>query len=80
MPTDETYKWQIWCVTEQAYVYIWNTIQPTSCPNDVPGETAHTINVDSISIVETMHSSDVVIKDSEVNLHVEQKGFLDLSG
>jgi len=42
------YKYRIYCISEAQNVYEWNTTQPTTCPND----TAHTINPNSISIVD----------------------------
>ena len=47
----DKYLFRIWCETEQAYVYTstWATEEPTECPNDAE----HTINTDSIAIVQT---------------------------
>lgn len=42
------YKYRIYCITEGQNVYEWNTVEPTTCPNN----TAHTINPNSISIVD----------------------------
>jgi hypothetical protein len=42
------YNYRIYCITEGKNVYEWNTAAPTTCPNN----TAHTINPNSISIVD----------------------------
>lgn len=53
------YKYSIYCETEEATVYTWAESEPTTCPNN----TAHTIDTDSISIVETMADDLVGLKD-----------------
>ena len=42
------YKYRIYCETEQTYVYTWAETEPTTCPNNP----AHTINTDTIVIVD----------------------------
>ena len=41
-------RYRIWCQTEAAYVYVWAESEPTLCPTD----SGHTIDADSIAIVE----------------------------
>ena len=50
--------YRIYCNTETAYVSKWGTEEPTVCPND-PG---HSINTDSITVVESIapHETTVV--------------------
>jgi hypothetical protein len=36
------YYWEVWCETEQAWVAVWNTEEPTVCPNN----NGHTITSD----------------------------------
>ena len=56
-------QWRIYCNTESTWVYnyldISNTTGPTTCPND----TAHTVNIDSVSIVNTISENTVTIKE-----------------
>ena len=42
------YHWRFFCETENTYVYKWDTVAPTKCPND----TTDTIDTNSITIVE----------------------------
>ena len=55
------YQYRIYCITE-GHVYEWNTIEPTTCPNN----TAHTINPNSISIVDQISSNEVKIQQESV--------------
>jgi hypothetical protein len=57
-PDATVYKYRIYCVTEAQNVYAWNATPPTTCPNN----TAHTINANSISIVDQRASNIVKIK------------------
>jgi len=41
-------KYRIYCVTEATQVFVWADSEPTECPNDA----GHTIDSDSIAIVE----------------------------
>lgn len=50
------------CVTEGVDVYVWGEALPTLCPND----SAHTINADSITIVETVSPTDVTVLNQQV--------------
>ena len=84
MATEEVYKYQIYCFTEAKNVYIWDTEEPTSCPNDIPEETAHNINTETITIIETIRTGDVNITgvdiDGDTNLPTQTHGFQDLTG
>jgi len=84
MATEEIYKWQIYCITEEKNVYEWGATTPTSCPNDTPGETAHTINTETIAIVETLKNSDVTITGVDIDgvdhIRAQPNGFRDLTG
>jgi len=44
------YKYEIYCETEEANVYTWAETTPTKCPNNDD----HTIDTESISIVQTL--------------------------
>lgn len=59
---DIVYKYRIYCVTESQNVYEWNTAAPTTCPNN----TAHTINPNSISVVDQRSPAIVSIKQESV--------------
>jgi hypothetical protein len=41
-------RYRIWCETEATEVYVWDNSEPTECPNDA----GHTIDSDSITIIE----------------------------
>jgi len=41
-------KYRLWCVTEAKMVYVWSPTVPTVCPNNA----AHTIDEDSITLLE----------------------------
>jgi len=53
-------KYQIYCQTEALWVTTWNTTPPTVCPNN-PG---HTVTLSSVSIIDSLSSSDITFKDS----------------
>ena len=42
-------RYRVWCITENAYQYIWDVIPPTACIHD-PG---HVLDPNSITIVDT---------------------------
>jgi len=44
----DVFKYRIYCITESQYVYSWAEEEPTTCPNN----TEHTIDANSITIVE----------------------------
>ena len=49
----ELSRYRIRCLTESAYVYSWDNVEPTVCPNDA----GHNIDSTTIVIVETKHST-----------------------
>lgn len=62
-PSDVTINYyRIYCITEAQNVYEWNTISPTTCPNN----TAHIINPNSISIVNQRAPSVTTIQQETV--------------
>lgn len=60
--TPPVYKYRIYCVTEGQNVYEWAESTPTTCPNN----TAHTINPNSISIIQQLASNAVKIQMEDV--------------
>jgi len=63
---EEVNKYRIYCTTEAGYVCMWGTEEPTTCPND----TGHTIDTNSITIVQTI-STDVVLVDEHTEGYFE---------
>ncbi len=59
------YNYQIYCVTEAQYVYEWSETLPTTCPNN----TAHTIDTNSITIVETLGVPRVLVDNNVVGYY-----------
>jgi hypothetical protein len=66
-------KYSIYCNTEAATVHVWAESEPTVCPNN----NGHTIDTESISIVDTVKSNfvelDQVAKTSDNFLQVAQQ-------
>lgn len=55
------FKYRVYCNTEDKYEYIWNDILPTICPSNV----AHTIDTNTISIIDTLETNSVnIIQES----------------
>ncbi len=50
-------QYKIYCNTESTYVTGWGTIAPTTCYNN----TGHTVNTNSVQIINTVQSNEVVI-------------------
>ena len=48
-------RYRYYCSTESNFVYKWDTSKPTSCINNI----AHTIDSNSVSIIDTVASSEV---------------------
>jgi hypothetical protein len=48
-------KYRFFCITEDILKYVWGTSEPTECPDD-PG---HSINTDSITIIEKENLADL---------------------
>lgn len=49
------YKHRLYCQSESANVYTWSTSTPTTCPNN----NTHTIDVNSITVVDSVCENDV---------------------
>lgn len=56
----EVNKYRVWCDTESAYVYTWDTVEPTTCPNN----NGHTINSSLTTITETVSTSTVTAEEN----------------
>ena len=52
-------KYKIFCVTENTFVEGWGDTEPTTCYNN----TSHTVNLNSIQLVESVSRSEVRIKE-----------------
>lgn len=77
--SDTVYKYRMFCVTENAWVYNYGLTDPTTCINN----TSHTINTGSISIIDTVSSQDIYITNNysdtfESSRMVQQNLVLDL--
>ena len=53
------YKYRIHCVTDNTQEFIWSESTPTACPTN----TAHTIDTDSIVIIETREQNVFEVKE-----------------
>lgn len=56
-------QYRYYCTTESNLVYKWDTATPTTCPNDA----AHTIDATSMTIVDTVKSSEVEVSNLLTN-------------
>lgn len=59
MSTNSVSQWRIYCNTESAWVYSWETAAPTTCNND----TGHTVNSNSAQIVDTINKQMVEVQN-----------------
>lgn len=57
-------KYRIYCITEAIWVEAWGTTGPTLCTNN----TSHTVNLDSVQIVETISNQNVEIVNTYTDL------------
>jgi hypothetical protein len=57
--TTDVNKYRVWCETESAYVYTWDTVEPTVCPTD----SGHTINTSLNTVVETVGTTTVTASE-----------------
>jgi hypothetical protein len=57
-------KYKIYCNTEAVYVYGWKETTPTTCFNNV----AHSVNTNSVQLLDTISSSYVNVKEDKVNV------------
>ena len=55
----EVNHYRIWCDTESAYVYTWDTVEPTTCPND----SGHAIS-GPIVIMETVSTQTIKAEEN----------------
>ena len=53
------YKYRLWCSIDSTYEYTWRTDPPTTCPTD----TSHTIDADSITIVDRIEENTTTIRE-----------------
>lgn len=56
------YKYRIYCITENTWVYKWAEFPISTCPNDA----SHTVNPDSVSWIEEMSDNIVTIKEETI--------------
>jgi len=52
-------RYRLWCVTESAHVFAWGEAAPTQCPNN----SAHSIDADSVAIVESVGDAQAYTAD-----------------
>ena len=57
--TTEVNYFRYYCNTESNYVYKWDIINPSKCPNN----NSHTIDSNSITIIDTIKTNDVSLTD-----------------
>jgi hypothetical protein len=60
------YRYRVWCNTESTWVDIWDTVEPTKCPNN----SEHSINTDKIIV--TQKKKDVGPQDRSGKTRVHQ--------
>ena len=58
----DVYYYRLKCITEDDLVYVWNTEAPIVCPND----NTHTIDVNSITKINSVSSDIVEIKEETI--------------
>lgn len=75
MSTVAVYKYRLWCVAESAYVECWGESAPSTCPNN----TQHSIDANSITIVDTILPSDPVNLDGRRIMHTTPRELLTYS-
>jgi hypothetical protein len=61
MSTRTLNKYRLFCVTENKFVDTWNDIKPSVCPTDG----MHTIDTNSITIIDSISSNDVNVVQSQ---------------
>lgn len=54
------YNYRVYCTTEAGYVYKWDTVEPTTCPNN----NGHSINSSLTTIVETISTSTIKAEEN----------------
>ena len=60
-------RYRYYCQTESNYVYKWDTSKPTVCVNNI----SHTVDSDSVTIIDTITNNDVIAKNLPVNFFDE---------
>lgn len=70
-------KYELYCETEATTV---STDYLLSAPTECPNNSGHTIDPDSIAIVDTVSDSDVNIVSTSEDLPTQHRGFTDLTG
>lgn len=67
------YRYRIYCENEQQYVYIWDTVPPTVCPND-----ATPVNEDKLDIVETLSQNTSIVEEPTFGYFQSQSYVMDI--
>lgn len=57
------YYYRIWCDTENQYVYIWDTREPTTCPNN----NSHSIDATKTAIIESVSNDPTNVRMVDVD-------------
>lgn len=58
----EVNRYKIYCTTDSKMEYVWGTEPPTKCPTN----TAHTVDLDSVAIHQTIGESVVRVKEEDI--------------
>lgn len=66
---NEVNRYRYYCQTESNYVYKWDTTKPITCVNNIN----HTIDSNSISIIDTIKSQDVSVNNIALSAFDELK-------
>lgn len=56
--------YKIYCTTENAYIAGWSTTPPTVCFNN----NTHTVNVDSVQLIETISDNIFSVKEDKISI------------
>lgn len=67
MTSREIYKYRFFCNTEQTYKYVWNEEVPTVCPTS----NIHNIDVNSMTIIDSISEKASIIKGSMLGTSYE---------
>jgi len=59
----EVNRYRVFCQTESNYTFVWDTSKPTTCPNNI----THTIDSNSISIIDTIRKNDVIVDNLPIS-------------
>lgn len=72
-------RYRVYCQTEDDYFYVWLSDDdgaPTTCPNN----SAHTIDTNQTTIVETIEKKDVNVVSSSAVMDIHQHDLVDMTG